>query len=137
MRPSATAMDQATSRVLNWRRPLATSSACTSKEVTYSRSPATVGVPQTSFDMRNRQGRQRPLSGAGPGLGTTADAEEEAGATAAPPGGRTQPVAESAEAACAAGAAALARGPGPIGTGEPPSSTGSPDGAGDAGLGGC
>jgi hypothetical protein len=34
MRPSATAMDQATSRVLKRRRPVATSSACTSKEVT-------------------------------------------------------------------------------------------------------
>ncbi len=60
IRPSETAIAQATSRVLNWRRPLATSRACTSKDVTYSRSPETTGVPHTSFDMRKRQGRQRP-----------------------------------------------------------------------------
>ncbi|MEU9005503.1 hypothetical protein AB0D15_27080, partial [Streptomyces sp. NPDC048551] len=34
------------------------------------RATATVGVPQTSLDMRKRHGRQRPLSGDGPGAGT-------------------------------------------------------------------
>lgn len=82
--------------------------------------------------MRKRHGRQRPLSGDGPGLGTGCTAE---GVATDPPGGRIQPVAESAAAdeACAAGAATLARGPGPIGTGEPPRRTGSPEGTGDIG----
>ncbi len=77
--------------VLNWRRPLPTSSAWTSKDVTYSRSPETTGVPHTSLDMRKRQGRQR--SGAGPrppggARGGTAAVGAAAGEPFTPAGGR-------------------------------------------------
>lgn len=129
MLPPSTAIAQATSRVLNWRRPLPVSSACTSKEVTYSRSPTTTGVPHTSFDIRNRQGRQRPgpagaLSGACAGAGTGAVGAVTAPFT--PTGGRTQPVAGPASAPAAEARTSWARGPGPIGTCTPDSRTGPP-----------
>src|SRR5690349_16356664 len=114
MRPSATAMDQATSRVLNWRRPGPTSSAWTPKEVTYSRPHATAGAPQPSLDIRNRQGRQCPgagsCCGAGPGAGAVPGPGSE---TLTPAGGRIQPVAGPASGTRPVPAT---RGPGPTAT---------------------
>lgn len=92
------------------------------------------GVPHTSFDIRNRQGRQRPGSAGGASGGGGGAASARAGlspplarlcggtvAAGPVPGGRTQFVAAPA---CPRGGGDSARGPGPIGAAEPPSCTG-------------